>query len=420
MQIETLNQLYIKNMKTNQTMTYPIKKRIADQIVGPITMVSAIATFLAVPAFQAQGGFASQGSGMGIISNGSVANGALYMETRSTWTNLSSTAKPYIIEQSFSLPVCDQVAASHLVMTIWGGTANYTCNLGLQINGTNLPATPFLFGSTNDTNPIFSTSAPNVYGSGSGVWVVGLPIPSEMLYKNGNSNQMQVTINTPDSFDGRINQMTLIAVYQKAALNNIFEYAIAEGAGDIYKSPTGAQLDQRIIPLGTFTPTNAITAQLKAVYTYGDINQNDRLYFNNTQLGGEDVANYDKTAAGLDYGPNVVSFDVLGSLMSSNVVKFSVSSTDIIGTRETSLRPEIAALGVTFPAQSPALAIDMNIVITWPVSATAYQVQQSSNVESGDWTTVTNTPAVINGQNVLILPRTSPQQFYRLFNGGAR
>ena len=36
------------------------------------------------------------------------------------------------------------------------------------------------------------------------------------------------------------------------------------------------------------------------------------------QLGGDDVTGWDKIASGLDFGPNVLSFDVLGSLRTAS------------------------------------------------------------------------------------------------------
>ncbi len=372
------------------------------------------AGFAALPA-PARAGYAPPGQGMQTVTHGTVANGALFLETRSTWTNLSTPAKPYVLDAWFALPACEAVPASRLMMTVWGGTAHYLCNLGVQINGTNVPLTaPLTFGTTNDANAVFSASLPSVYGSGSGVWLLGVPVPGNLLFQDGTSNHVQVTVNTPDSFDGRINQVTLLAVYQAAALHNTFEYAVAEGSGDIYRAPTGAQVDARTISLGTVDPTDATAARLHVLYTYGDTGQNDRLYFNGTQLGEDDVAGWDKVTSGLDYGPSELDFDVLGNLATSNGVEFSVSAADVPGTRETSLRPQLAVLEVTRPPAPVSVAIALNVVITWPVSADTYQLEFRPNVDSGDWTAVTNPPAILNGQHVVILPRTSPQQFYQL------
>lgn len=380
-----------------------------------IGLALALLAGIHLPATTARAGYASQGQGMQAIITGTVPNGALFMETRATWINTATPPKPYVVNAGFTLPVCEAVPVSRLVMTVWGGTANYICNLGVQINGTNVPGvSPLTFGTTTDANAVFSATTPSVYGAGAGVWLVGLPVPPELWFKDGTSNHVQLTVTTPDSFDGRINHVTLVAVYQSAALSNEFEYVVAEGSGDIYRAPTGLQVDARTVSLGTLSQTNATSARLRALYTYGDVTQNDRLFFNGVQFGGDNVADYDSSITGQGFGPDVVDFDVLANLASSNVVTFTVSAADgVPDTRETSLRPQLAILEVTRPP-TPALAIALNVVITWPVTADAYQLEFRPNAGFGDWTAVTNTPVVINGQNTVMLPPTSPQQFYQL------
>jgi hypothetical protein len=62
----------------------------------------------------------------------------------------------------------------------------------------------------------------------------------------------------------------------------------------------------------------------------------------------------------------------------------------------------------------PALDIGLNVTISWPVTVDNYQLEWRGRVESGQWTPVTNAPVVINGMNTVILPPSSPQQFYQL------
>lgn len=379
-----------------------------------IGLAVAFLAGIALPTTTAHAGYAAPGQGLHTVTSGTVPNGALFMETRATWINTPTPPKPYVVDAGFTLPACDSVAVSRLVMTIWGGTANYICNLNVQINGVNVPgAAPLTFGTTTDTNAVFSATAPSVYGSGAGVWLVGLPVPPGILYTDGSSNHVQLTVTTPDTFDGRINHVTLLAVYQSAALNHTFEYLLAEGSGDIYRAPSAAQVDARTVPLGPVNPTDVTTARLRALYTYGDINQNDHVYFNGMQLGGDDVANHDSSVTGLGFAPDVVNFDVLPHLAASNAVTFSVSMADVPDTRETSLRPQLAVLEVTRPPL-PKPAIALNVVVSWPVTADTYQLEFRPTADSGDWTSVTNAPVIINGQNTVILPRTSPQEFYQL------
>lgn len=63
----------------------------------------------------------------------------------------------------------------------------------------------------------------------------------------------------------------------------------------------------------------------------------------------------------------------------------------------------------------PALNIALNAVISWPANGTPYIVESAPDAVNGPWTVVTNAPAVINGQNVL-LEVPNGQKFYRLRN----
>jgi hypothetical protein len=376
-----------------------------------ITFSTALATGLL--ALSAQAGFSTPGQGVSNVFAGTVNNGALFWGTTPTWTN-NTPALPCTTTTGFALPACDRVVKSRLLMTVWGGTANYTCQMNATVNGASLPGVnPLVFGTTGDANPVFTENAPCAYGAGSGLWLVALPVPPDMLHTDGSSNIVNVTVTTPDSFDGRLHHVTLVAVYQSSSLTNQFDYALAEGSGDIYGNPTVPQVNQRAVMFGA-DPTNATAATLTALYTYGDTGQNDRLLFTGTQLGGNDIAQWDKTGTGLNYGPSVVSFDVLANLATTNALRFAVAAADVPGTRETSLRPQLTVLTVTRPPAGPSLAIALNVTIAWPASADTYQLQFRPNADSGSWVDVTNTPVVIDGQNTVILPRTSPQQFYQL------
>jgi len=65
--------------------------------------------------------------------------------------------------------------------------------------------------------------------------------------------------------------------------------------------------------------------------------------------------------------------------------------------------------------QTPAtLGIAPNLSLTWPVSGASYQLEYRSDLSSTNWLPVSTPPLVINGQNVVLLPRALPQEFYRL------
>jgi len=249
---------------------------------------------LALALTNSHASYSSAGQGMQTVLSGTVDDGALYMSTAATWQNApqSPAEAPggYTIDPSFTMPSANDIVNGRLIMTIWGGTADYTANLNVQINGNSLVSGGLNFGSTSDANPSFSGTQSSVYGSGYGVWLVSLPINPAYLNTNGSANSVQINVTTPNSFDGRISQVSLLSVYQNATLNNKFQYAIAEGSGDIFGTPSSPQVNNRTVSLGGVSLSNPTSATLHAVYTYGDTGQNDWLYFNGTQLGGNDIA----------------------------------------------------------------------------------------------------------------------------------
>jgi hypothetical protein len=67
------------------------------------------------------------------------------------------------------------------------------------------------------------------------------------------------------------------------------------------------------------------------------------------------------------------------------------------------------------PQGSPVLAVAQKIALTWPVSGAAYQLERRPDLNSTNWFPVTNPPALMDGQNtILVPPNANPQQFYRL------
>ena len=318
----------------------------------------AAGAVIAFGAGSASAGFILNGAGMQtVLSGSSLNNAALDVQTNTTWPpGTTVPGKPYTLNTGFAGQTCDNIATARLLMTVWGGTANYTCNLKVSLNGASDPFADITMGGTGDANPMFDGVHASVYGGGSGLWLVAVPVPVAALNKNGAANNVSVTVTTSDSFDGRIQQLTLASVYQKASLNNRLDYFIAEGTGDIYATPDvpNGKVDSRTAALNTGGNIgNVSEADLYALYTYGDLNQNDRLRFNGTWLGSSDVANKQNGRTDLNYVPDLVSFDVTGSLLADNSVTFSVSAADMAGTRETSLRPSMAALAVYHSVPEP-------------------------------------------------------------------
>ncbi len=382
------------------------------------TLTTGLLPITAHAGFSLPSGSASPGHGISNVLSGSIANGALYWQSTTNWLNTANpiqTYTTYAITNDYNLPACDSISVARIVMTVWGGTANYISQMTVVINGTNLPmANPLTFGSTNDVNPVFAAASANAYGSGSGVWLVTLPVPAEMLFKDGTPNTIVVSQTSPTTpqFDGRVQHVTLLAVYQKSSFANTFDYSIAEGGGDIYKTPTGSQVSQRTIAFDVVNPTSATAATLQVLYTYGDA-LNDRLYFNGTQFGSDNVAEW--STAVVNNGPSVVSFDVLGSLLASNTVTFSLGA-DVPATQEASLRPQLAALTVTRPASVPlpSLAINSAGVIAWTTNSIGFTLESNTNLVGGTWVSVTNVPVASGAQFTVTVNLSEAQQFFRL------
>jgi hypothetical protein len=366
--------------------------------------------------FSLPSGSASPGHGISNVLSGSIANGALYWQSTTNWLNTGNpitTYTTYTITNDYNLPACDSISVARIVMTVWGGTANYISQMTVTINGTNLSAAnPLVFGSTTDANPVFSAASANAYGSGSGVWFVTLPVPPGMLFKDGTPSTIIVSQTSPNGFDGRVQHVTLLAVYQKSSLTNTFDYSIAEGGGDIYKTPAGTQVSQRTAAFASVNPNSATAAKLQVLYTYGDA-LNDRLYFNGMQFGSDNVAEW--STAVVNNGPSVVSFDVLGSLLASNTVTFSLGA-DVPATQEASLRPQLAALGVTRPASVPlpSLTITSVGVIAWTTNSAGFSLESNTNLLGGTWVSVTNVPDVSGDQFTVTVGQSEVQQFFRL------
>ncbi len=343
-------------MTPTHTPAHTPPRRHAPRATAPRAARLAALALIPLLAPAARAGYAQPGHGLQTVATGSVVNGALYWQTEPAWVNLTPPAMPCLVRLPFTLPPCLEIPAARLALTVWGGSANHLCQLHAAVNGAPLTAPGGLvFGTTADATPVFDPAVPCAYGSGSGVWLVTLPVAGGRLRTDGGTNEVVVTLDTPDSFDGRVQHVTLIAVYRSAWLANSLDYAIAEGSGDIYRSPASGQADRRTVALGTAGPGGATAAALTALYTYGDTGQHDRLLFNGAPLGDADVAGWDKGGSGRDYGPSVVAFDVLPHLVDGgNQATFTVAAGEVPDARESSLRPQLAALAVTRATATPA------------------------------------------------------------------
>ena len=66
------------------------------------------------------------------------------------------------------------------------------------------------------------------------------------------------------------------------------------------------------------------------------------------------------------------------------------------------------------PSSTAVLNLANQPVITWPASLANYEVQSSDSLANPNWTTVTNSPALVNGQNTIVPTPGAAQKFFRL------
>jgi hypothetical protein len=66
------------------------------------------------------------------------------------------------------------------------------------------------------------------------------------------------------------------------------------------------------------------------------------------------------------------------------------------------------------PSSTAVLNLANQPVITWPASLANYEVQSSDSLANPNWTTVTNSPAFVNGQNAIVPTPVAAQKFFRL------
>lgn len=318
--------------------------------VGFAMMCVSILAGTAVPA---RAGYYWGGNGMQVVASGTVANGAIYMQSASLWPNYGNVQGGCSL-QFTNTPASDSIVSSRLLVALYGGSKDYTCTLAATINGATTTVT---LGGSADSNPEFDANKTNVYGStSSGAWVISIPVATANLKSGGAADNVNITItNQSGSFDGRIVYSSLWEVYQQASLKNTFQYAIAEGSGDIYTTTPGTAqsptVSSRLVDLGGFDLANLQSDKLDTLYTYVHAGQDNHLYLNGSLVGGDPAV-----SSGSTYAAVQASFDVTSGLASNdNSVKFSVDTSDgVIGSGTTVLRPQEAILEATYSVPEPA------------------------------------------------------------------
>jgi len=310
-----------------------------------------VGLFLGVSAAPALAGFSTYGLGMD-VETGSVSNAALHVQVvNNLWNSTSVSGSPTnTYTNDFAGVACDNYAKAWLVTTIYGGSNLNTAKITAKVNGSTVAdLTVGNAGSVNDANA-------NVYGSSvTGIWVLSLPVNPAYLHTNGSADTVSVVVSNKTTgatapFDGRTYYQALVTISQSTSLTNTLDYAFAAGGGDIGTS--SGYVTSRTLNLGAISSSDITQADLYATYIYGDAGQNDALLLNGTSLLGNDVATKNGTA---NYPADFVHAGLSSTnlLSTNNLLKFTVDSADVSG-GESSLRPELAVLGVTHPVPEPA------------------------------------------------------------------
>ena len=144
---------------------------------------------------------------MQVVSSGTVANGAVSMQSIGLWSENYSVAStnPGGCSTTFTVPACNDVVASRLVVALYGGSAYNTAAVTVTVNGV---PTNVTIGGINDSNVPF-TSGPNVYGSmTSGAWVISVPVAAN-LNTSGAVNSVNITANDPTNQFRRAGRLRL-------------------------------------------------------------------------------------------------------------------------------------------------------------------------------------------------------------------
>ncbi len=66
------------------------------------------------------------------------------------------------------------------------------------------------------------------------------------------------------------------------------------------------------------------------------------------------------------------------------------------------------------PALSIARAGANGVFVSWPAPSTGFVLEQNTALVSAGWTTVTDVPAVVNGENQVTVSAPGGSRFYRL------
>ena len=66
------------------------------------------------------------------------------------------------------------------------------------------------------------------------------------------------------------------------------------------------------------------------------------------------------------------------------------------------------------PDGRPTLSVAAKLAITWPSSATNYVLEAADSLPASNWTQVTNTPVLLDGQPAVVLDPSQASKFFRM------
>jgi len=259
--------------------------------------------------------------------------------------------------------------------------ANFTVT-GLAFH----PVTRVLYGSTggrtgaslliiNPTNARVTVVGP--YNEGGATMSDLAFTPSGQLYgisASGGANLC--TINTSTG------QATLVAL-SGLSFTSGGGLGISPG-GVFYGTPQNPEF-------GTYNPTNgAYTHIANPVRPAGDNTSYAALAFDGNTLYGIDLGT----------PPHLVTLDSAGNV------------TDLGTTPD-----RIDGIAFQPPPASVNLSISLvtnTVIVSWPASASAFHLQQNTNVNTTTWVANTNSVSQVNGTNQVTLPPSGGTMFFRL------
>ncbi|MGO8691230.1 MAG: autotransporter-associated beta strand repeat-containing protein [Thermoguttaceae bacterium] len=310
-------------------------------------LAAAVTAAICAMTLPAWAGYSLSGYNLEVVASGQgLPHAGISYLDNATWNEQGGNLyEP--ISTSFTLPSCNQIDYARLYLDIWGGMPFFTASVTVSVNGTQLP--PISIGGMGDTNPTYSGTQTCVYGSGYGVWELGIAGVAGLLHTNGIANTVTWTVNDPTGeFDGRTYDASLVTVYTSSTLNQTLDYDLAEANAYVQNSgDTGAPSSRTLSISGVNTANmTGATATYSAGYILGLTGSNgclNSLSFNNQALGNptNDVAQ----GSTANFGPSIVSSNVTASLSANNTVVYNVGMAG--GTNN--LVPTVGLLAITRP-----------------------------------------------------------------------